>query len=49
MKKVVVAMDSFKGCLSSSEAEKAVEEGIKLVCPDCEVISLADFFFTSRE
>ena len=38
MKKVVVAMDSFKGCLSSSEAEKAVEEGIKLVCPDCEVI-----------
>ena len=38
MKKVVVAMDSFKGCLSSSEVEKAVEEGIKLVCPDCEVI-----------
>lgn len=38
MKKVVVAMDSFKGCLSSSEAEKAAEEGIKLVCPDCEVI-----------
>ena len=38
MKKVVVAMDFFKGCLSSSEVEKAVEEGIKLVCPDCEVI-----------
>ena len=38
MKKVVVAMDSFKGCLSSSEVEKAVEEGIKLVCPDCEGI-----------
>lgn len=38
MKKVVLAMDSFKGCLSSSEAEKAAEEGIKLVCPDCEVI-----------
>ena len=49
MKKVVLAMDSFKGCLSSSEAEKAAEEGIKLVCPDCEVISLADSFFTSRE
>ena len=26
MKKVVVAMDSFKGCLSSSEVEKAVTE-----------------------
>lgn len=38
MKKVVVAMDSFKGCLSSVEAEKAVEEGIKKVCPDCDVI-----------
>ena len=49
MKKVVVAMDSFKGCLSSTEAEKAAEEGVKQVCPDCEVISLADSFFTSRE
>ena len=38
MKKVVVAMDSFKGCLSSTEAEKAAEEGVKQVCPDCEVI-----------
>ena len=38
MKKVVVAMDSFKGCLSSTEAEKAAEEGVKQVCPDCEVV-----------
>lgn len=38
MKKVVVAMDSFKGCLSSAAAGKAAEEGIKQVCPDCEVI-----------
>ncbi|GCB36297.1 glycerate kinase [Bacteroides faecalis] len=38
MKKVVVAMDSFKGCLSSAEVEKAAEEGIKKVCPDCDVI-----------
>ena len=33
MKKVVLAIDSFKGCLSSIEAEKA-EQGIKIVCPD---------------
>ena len=45
MKKVVLAIDSFKGCLSSIEAEKAAEQGIKIVCPDSEVISLADSFF----
>ncbi len=44
MKKVVLAIDSFKGCLSSIEADKTAEQGIKIVCPDCEVISLADFF-----
>lgn len=38
MKKVVVAMDSFKGCLSSVEAEIAAEKGIKKISPDCEVI-----------
>lgn len=45
MKKVVLAIDSFKGCLSSIEADKTAEQGIKIVCPDCEVISLADSFF----
>ena len=49
MKKVVLTIDSFKGCLSSIEAEKTSEQGIKIVCPDCEVISLTDSFFTSRE
>lgn len=34
MKKVVLTIDSFKGCLSSIEAEKAAEQGIKIVCPD---------------
>ena len=34
MKKVVLAIDSFKGCLSSIEAEKAAEQGIQIVCPD---------------
>ena len=42
MKKVVLAIDSFKGCLSSIEADKTAEQGIKIVCPDCEVISLAE-------
>ena len=27
MKKVVIAVDSFKGCLSSSDIAKAVAEG----------------------
>ena len=36
MKKVVLAIDSFKGCLSSIEADKTAEQGIKIVCPDCE-------------
>ena len=49
MKKVVLAIDYFKGCLSSIEADKTAEQGIKIACPDCEVISLADSFFTSRE
>ena len=49
MKKVVLAIDSFKCCLSSIEADKTAEQGIKIVCPYCEVISLADSFFTSRE
>jgi glycerate kinase len=38
MKKVVLAIDSFKGCLSSIEADKTAEQGIKIVCPYCEVI-----------
>ena len=48
MKKVVLAIDSFKGCLSSIEADKTAEQGIKIVCPDCEVISLADSFYFKR-
>lgn len=38
MKKVVIAMDSFKGCLSSEEAEHAAKEGVKSICPDCQVV-----------
>lgn len=31
VKKVIIAMDSYKGCLSSIEAEKAAEEGVRAV------------------
>ena len=35
MNKVVIAIDSFKGCLTTEEAGKAAEAGIKAVFPDC--------------
>lgn len=42
--KIAVAMDSFKGSLTSMEAGNAVKSGILEVCPDAEVtvIPLAD-------
>lgn len=36
--KVVVAVDSFKGSLTSMEAGEAVREGIQRACPQAEVI-----------
>ena len=41
MRKVVVASDSFKGCLSSEQVADAVEKGIHEVYPDCDVVKLA--------
>ena len=38
--KAVVAIDSFKGCLSSAEANSAAAEGIRRVCTDAEVVVL---------
>ena len=38
--KVIVAMDSFKGSLSSNELANSVEQGIKRVYPDAEVIKI---------
>ena len=35
--KIVVAIDSFKGCLTSKEANQAATEGIKCKFPDGEV------------
>lgn len=40
MKKVVIAIDSFKGCLASAEAGKAAAEGVQAVYPQCETIVL---------
>lgn len=38
MNKVVIAMDSFKGCLTTEEAGKAAEAGINAVFPNCETL-----------
>jgi len=38
--KIVVAIDSFKGCLSSKEANQAAAEGIRSACPDADVIQV---------
>lgn len=35
MKKIIIAIDSFKGCLTSAEAGKAAEKGIKSINPSC--------------
>lgn len=38
--KIVLAIDSFKGSLTSAEAEQAVKEGILARFPDCEVVCI---------
>ncbi len=38
--KVVIAIDSFKGSLSSAELSRHINEGIKNVYPEAEIISL---------
>ncbi len=38
MNKVVIAIDSFKGCLTSEEAGNAVMKGVKAIFPDCETL-----------
>lgn len=40
MKKVALAIDSFKGSLSSREAEEAFEQGFRRAIPDCEVVKV---------
>ena len=40
MKKAVLAIDSFKGCLTPAEAEAAAAEGVHAALPECEVIRI---------
>lgn len=44
IKRVTIAVDSFKGSLSSLEVADAFEQGFRHVCPDCEVrkVAIAD-------
>lgn len=41
MRKIVIACDSYKGCLSSSEVARAAAEGVAEVYPECEIVRLA--------
>ena len=38
--KVIIAIDSFKGCLTSKEANEAAAEGIRSVYPGAEMIEV---------
>ena len=40
MNKVIIAIDSFKGCLTSKEAEEAAKEGIQAVFPNCQIVQI---------
>ncbi len=40
MRKIIVAIDSFKGCLSSKEANQAAAEGLRQTMPDAEVVQI---------
>lgn len=40
MHKIVIASDSFKGCLSSREVAEAAASGVRRVFPDCETICM---------
>lgn len=41
MRKIVIACDSYKGCLSSSQVADAAAKGVTEVFPDCETTKLA--------
>lgn len=40
MMKIVIATDSFKGCLSSAEAERAISEAVKSIMPEAETVCI---------
>ncbi len=41
VEKIVIASDSFKGCLSSPEVADAVSDGVREVMPDAEIVRVA--------
>lgn len=38
--KIIIAIDSFKGCLTSQEANQAAAEGVTACVPDAGVIQI---------
>lgn len=40
MQKIILAIDSYKGCLNSKEVEEAAAEGIHSVLPSCQTICI---------
>ena len=38
--KVIIAIDSFKGCLTSKEANEAAAEGVRMAYPDAEIVKV---------
>ena len=38
--KIILAFDSYKGCLSAADVCAAAREGVLSVCPDAEVVSV---------
>ena len=38
--KTVIAIDSFKGCLNSVEANRAAAEGVRIACPDAAIVEV---------
>ena len=41
MKRIAIAVDSFKGSLSSREVAEAFEEGFRTYLPDCEILKIS--------
>ena len=40
MKKIVIAIDSFKGSVTSDEANRSCAEGVRALFPDCEIVQV---------
>ena len=38
--KIIAAIDSFKGCLTSAEANQAASEGVMAMMPEAEVVQV---------